>query len=101
MKSFFLFIAILIAHFSWAQSADELAIKEIMGKQEAAWNRGDIDAFMVGYWNSDSLMFVGSKGPTYGWDQTLANYKTGYPDVQAMGQLKFTNLVFSPLENNQ
>ncbi|MFT5185107.1 MAG: ketosteroid isomerase-like protein [Flavobacteriales bacterium] len=100
MKQLFLFIAILVAHCVSAQSTDELAIKEIMSNQQAAWNTGDIDAFMEGYWKSDSLMFIGSKGPTYGWDKTLANYKTGYPDIQAMGQLEFTNLTFSSLEAN-
>ncbi len=79
---------------------DVETIKDIMHDQELAWNRGDLDAFMEGYWKSDSLMFVGSKGPTYGWQQTLDNYKKGYPNAQAMGQLTFTNLQFSPLEND-
>lgn len=83
-----------------AQMDDVEMIKNIMHDQELAWNRGDLDAFMEGYWKSDSLMFVGSKGPTYGWQQTLDNYKKGYPNAQAMGQLTFTNLQFSPLEND-
>lgn len=44
---------------------------------------------MQGYWKSDSLLFVGKNGPTYGWQKTLENYKKGYPDKAAMGYLTF------------
>ena len=66
--------------------------KQVMGLFESqvnAWNRGDLDAFMVGYWNDRRLVFVGSKGPTYGYENTLKGYRSGYPDRKAMGQLKF------------
>ena len=61
-----------------------------MENQNAAWNRGDIDGFMKGYWENDSLMFIGKSGVTYGWTNTLKNYKKGYPDTAAMGKLTFT-----------
>jgi ketosteroid isomerase-like protein len=44
---------------------------------------------MATYWKSDSLLFIGKKGPTYGWKATLENYKKGYPDTAAMGKLSF------------
>lgn len=44
---------------------------------------------MEGYWKSDDLQFVGSNGPTYGWENTLQNYKRRYPDRAAMGRLTF------------
>ncbi|RMG63021.1 MAG: nuclear transport factor 2 family protein [Bacteroidetes bacterium] len=69
--------------------ADETAIRAAMAAQEAAWNRGDLEAFMEGYWESDSLTFTGSRGVTYGWAATLANYQRGYPDRAAMGSLHF------------
>src|SRR5688500_3669788 len=62
---------------------DEAAILKVLDKQKAAWNRGDIDGFMKGYWENDSLMFVGKSGVTYGWTNTLNNYKKGYPDTAA------------------
>ncbi|GAB3324433.1 nuclear transport factor 2 family protein [Hymenobacter humi] len=65
--------------------------------QTAAWNRGDIPGFMQGYWKSDSLVFIGRKGPTYGWQQTLDNYKKSYPDAATMGQLDFSGLRISVL----
>lgn len=73
-----------------AQDRNERSIRQLMDAQSAAWNRGDIDAFMKGYWESDSLMFIGKSGVTYGWSNTLKNYKKGYPDVTAMGTLQFT-----------
>lgn len=74
-----------------------LAIKTAMQAQEDAWNRGDLNGFMQAYWHSDSLVFIGKRGLTYGWQQTLANYQKGYPNRAAMGQLKFTNKQIKPL----
>jgi hypothetical protein len=45
---------------------------------------------MQTYWKSDSLVFVGKNGVTYGWQHTLDNYRKGYPDKTAMGRLQFT-----------
>ncbi len=60
-----------------------------MAEQEVAWNNGNLEAFMQGYWRSDSLCFIGSRGLTYGWAQTRANYQKGYPNRDAMGTLTF------------
>lgn len=72
-----------------AQSKDENAIRQLLNRQSEDWNRGDIDGFMKGYWENDSLMFVGKTGVTYGYNNTLQNYKKGYPDTAAMGKLSF------------
>ena len=72
-----------------AQSKDEIAIRSILSTQLNAWNNGNIENFMNGYWESDSLMFIGKSGVTYGWKKTLDNYKRGYPDTVAMGKLTF------------
>ena len=76
----------LTAHTMFAQ--DSKNIIAVMNKQMAAWNRGDLEGFMQGYWKSDSLLFVSTK-PTHGWQATLDNYKRGYPDKAAMGILSF------------
>ncbi|MBD2768983.1 nuclear transport factor 2 family protein [Hymenobacter sp. BT664] len=68
------------------------AIRSVLTTQTAAWNRGDIPGFMQGYWQSDSLVFIGRRGPTYGWQATLANYQKNYPDAAAMGRLDFSGL---------
>lgn len=76
----------------FAQSKDEKKIRGILATQTSAWNNGDISQFMKGYWENDSLMFIGKSGVTYGWTNTLNNYKKGYPDTAAMGKLHF-NLI--------
>ena len=70
-------------------SADRQEILDQMAQQQAAWNRGDLEGFMSAYWNSDSLLFVGSRGPSYGWQTTLDNYKKSYATPQEMGALTF------------
>ena len=91
-------LTILLVVFSILLSGSLKAQSTILSKsqirlalkmQEEAWNRGDIEGFMQAYWKSDSLLFIGSKGPTYGWQKTLNNYRESYPDDQAMGQLVF------------
>lgn len=89
MKYSLLLVILFFFLNSSAQSSDEKEIRNILATQTAAWNRGDIDQFMNGYWESDSLMFIGKSGVTYGWSNTLNNYKKGYPDTAAMGKLKF------------
>ena len=72
-----------------AQNKDEQTIRTLLEEQRQAWNNGDKEKFMATYWQSDSLMFIGKSGVTYGWQNTLDNYKKGYPDTAAMGKLKF------------
>lgn len=72
-----------------AQSPGEAAARKILALQSEAWNKGDIEGFMKGYWENDSLMFIGKKGITYGWKNTLDNYKKSYPGKKAMGKLRF------------
>ncbi len=72
-----------------AQKKSIQEVKELLLAQQKDWNNGDIPAFMEGYWKSDQLQFIGSKGITYGWESTLNNYIKGYPNKEAMGQLAF------------
>lgn len=81
-----------------ANLSDETAIRALLAAQTKAWNNGDIVNFMEGYLPSDSLLFVGKSGPTYGYNNTLNNYKKGYPDTAAMGKLTFTLLSLSPIQ---
>jgi ketosteroid isomerase-like protein len=91
-------LLILVSCFSSLVSSQTLRTKEkeailtVMAQQESAWNNGDLEGFMRGYWESDSLRFIGKTGITFGWKPTLANYQRGYPDRAAMGKLKFTIL---------
>lgn len=89
MKKAFLYVCLLSAIICQAQSKEESSIRTLLQRQTQAWNRGDLEEFMQTYWKSDSLMFVGKSGVTWGWQQTLEHYKEGYPDKTAMGQLAF------------
>jgi ketosteroid isomerase-like protein len=83
----------------FAQDKNARAILKLLDTQTAAWNKGDLQGFMKGYWENDSLRFIGKSGITYGWNNTLANYKRGYPDTAAMGKLQFTILVVKKLSS--
>jgi uncharacterized protein (TIGR02246 family) len=90
MKKIIVLSCISLSSFiGFAQSKDELAIRSVLETQRKAWNEGNIERFMEGYWQSDSLAFIGKSGVTRGWQKTLNNYKKGYPDTAAMGKLNF------------
>jgi len=92
MKRINLSLTVIILFFvqlTYSQSADEKAILKILENQTIAWNQGNIDQFMVGYWENDSLMFIGHAGPTYGYYNTLHRYKLTYSDTAKMGKLSF------------
>lgn len=75
-------------------------ILSLLDLQVQAWNEGDLEKFMETYWRNEKLVFVGSRGPTYGWQATLDSYKRGYPDKAAMGKLAFKILKLSKIDRN-
>ena len=91
MKPFLLVMSFLIiaTTASYAQSEDEVIVRKKLNDQVTAWNNGQLENFMQGYWQNDSLKFIGHSGITYGWKQTLETYKKNYPDTSAMGKLAF------------
>lgn len=91
MKQVFLFAAALLltASLSAQVSKDKKEIIDILNQQTLAWNKGNLEEFMAGYWQSDSLMFIGKSGVTYGYANTLANYKKSYNGADQMGKLFF------------
>jgi ketosteroid isomerase-like protein len=100
MKKIVFILGILISVSSMAQSNDEKIIRNILADQISFWNKGDIPGFMQGYWNSDSLVFVGKNGPTYGYNNTLRNYQKNYPNKDYMGILNFDILSVQPMEKD-
>lgn len=68
---------------------DRQIILNILDTQTKAWNNGDVEKFMNGYWVSDSLMYIGKSGVKYGYQGTLESYRKNYPDKATMGTLKF------------
>jgi hypothetical protein len=95
MKGFFIsMFFVLVAASTYGQASDErTAITALMNRQVQDWNAGNIEAFMQGYWKSDSIEFIGSE-VTHGWNATLERYKRSYPDKDAMGILRFELMEF-------
>ncbi len=92
MKHLLLYTVLILSVTCQAQDKDKEAILKILDNQTKAWNKGDVENFMVGYWNNDSLMYVGKGGITYGYNPTLENYKKNYGSKEKMGELTFTIL---------
>src|SRR4030095_6557137 len=97
MRNTILLPLLLFSLMAFTQSNDELTIRNILDNQVKAWNKGDVEGFMQGYWKNDSLMFIGKNGINWGWQKTLENYKKGYPDTTAMGKLSFDIIVIKKL----
>lgn len=86
----FCVIACMACQAQTTEAEDKEAILAVMNIQEKAWSNYDLEGFMEGYWKNDSLKFYGSRGLTRGWQQTLDNYKKGYPTKADTGTLSFT-----------
>lgn len=84
----FLISSICFFNLVEAQNNDVKSIKKILLHQRDEWNKGDVEGFMKGYWESDSLLFIG-KNISKGYQKTIANYKKNYPNTVAMGKLDF------------
>ena len=88
-KIFFISCFTLISCILFSQSKDEKKILSILDNQTKAWNTGDLEKFMIGYYESDSLMYIGKSGVTYGYEATLNSYKKNYAGPEKMGKLTF------------
>jgi ketosteroid isomerase-like protein len=89
MKKLITVFVCLITYTAYAQTKNEKEILAVLNKQTTEGNKANIEAFMAGYWQSDSLMFIGKAGITYGYHNTLGNYKKNYGDTAQMGKLFF------------
>ncbi len=81
------------------EKEDKQAILAVLKQQEKDWSNNDIEGYMKGYWNSDSLKFYGSSGLTKGWQQTLDNYKKRYPTKDHFGTLTFKTTDISKIKD--
>jgi ketosteroid isomerase-like protein len=100
MKTFLLLFLFLmtVAVDGYAQENKRAAeIRKVMDTQTAAWNQGNIEGFMEGYWNSPELVFVSGDNVTKGWQPTLDRYKKSYDSRAKMGVLTFSGLTINVL----
>ena len=98
MRDFVVLMAVIasLAFSAPAQSSavtETAAIRRVLELQQAAWNRGDLDTFMAGYWNSPELTFFSGAHESKGWQAALDRYKKNYQGAgHEMGKLEFANL---------
>jgi ketosteroid isomerase-like protein len=72
---------------------ERTAILKMLNAQVTAWNHGELEGFMAGYWHSPELTFFSNDNETHGWQETLERYKKRYQgEGRAMGKLDFQDL---------
>ncbi len=73
------------------------AVRQVLDDQQGAWNRGDLEGFMKGYWKSDDLTFFSDDDVQHGWQATYDRYRKRYQaEGKEMGTLKFEQLQIDP-----
>ena len=102
MKTLLLALILALGTTSFGQNVNKVRkeIRDVMDEQAAAWNRGDIEGFMQGYWRSEDLVFVSGTNVTRGWQPTLDRYKKSYDSRAKMGTLSFTGLEINVLSKD-
>ena len=84
---------------SGAEEARE-AIETVLADQAEAWNRGDLEGFMAGYWRSPELTYTAGGSVHRGWEELLDRYRRAYGEGDAMGRLSFDDLEVHPLSED-
>jgi beta-aspartyl-peptidase (threonine type) len=69
------------------------AIEQVLHTQQEAWNLGDLERFMAGYWNSPDLTFFSGSKEHDGWQAAMDRYRAAYASPgHEMGKLEFSGL---------
>jgi uncharacterized protein (TIGR02246 family) len=87
-----IFLVSVILESGCGSTENDRRVRAVLDRQVTAWNQGDLEGFMAGYWKSDELLFTTPTGTTKGWQATLEGYKTRYPSREKMGALRFEGL---------
>lgn len=95
-----LLIGMLILLSAAVQADDESDVRAVLAKQQAAWNRGDINGYLAEYWQSPQLRFASGGAVTYGYADTAAGYRQRYDSKAKMGELRFDVLEVKMLGAN-
>lgn len=98
----FSIVLVLAVNLSAQSKNDKTAaeIRRVMDAQAAAWNAGDIEGYMQGYWKSPELVFISGDSVTKGWQPTLDRYKKRYDSRAKMGTLAFSDLEIEVLSKD-
>ena len=91
-------LALTLASTAAAEGPVATSARVVIDAQVEAWNRGDLEGFMTGYWRSPDLVFCSGDTVTKGWDETLARYRKRYQsEGREMGRLRFDGIELIPL----
>jgi uncharacterized protein (TIGR02246 family) len=82
----------LVAVLAGTAAGSEQEVRALLERQEADWNRGDVEAFMTGYEKSEATTFTGGGNLVRGFQSVLQRYRKNYPDKSRMGQLTFSEI---------
>jgi beta-aspartyl-peptidase (threonine type) len=74
------------------------SVRAVLEQQVADWNKGDLDGFLAGYWNSPKVVFQSGGQRLDGWEAMRDRYRRRYQaEGRAMGRLAFSALDIVPL----
>jgi beta-aspartyl-peptidase (threonine type) len=96
----FIFLACIVCSTQAQTPSAAAEISALLHAQAEAWNKGDIDGYMNGYWKSDSLIFTSGATVQRGWNATIRKYKASYATREKMGRLEFSDLEISGLSDS-
>jgi beta-aspartyl-peptidase (threonine type) len=86
-------LVVVVVKFAFGAPAEASSPQAVLDAQVAAWNRGDLEGFMDGYWRSDELTFFSDDQVTRGWQATLERYRKKYQaEGKEMGRVAFSEL---------
>src|SRR5437867_5308043 len=95
-----LLLVVPIALATGDAAREQAAVKKVLDDQAVAWNKGDLEGFMAGYWKSEKLSFFSGDKKTAGWQATLDRYRKRYQaDGKEMGKLSFDEMSIELLGN--
>ena len=95
------FVCVLLLTFISMAQGEDAGLRKILDSQTAAWNRGDLVAFMEGYWHSPEVTFFAGDTITKGWEPTLERYRNKYQSAgKQMGRLSFSDEKIQMLDSN-
>ncbi|MFN2432981.1 MAG: DUF4440 domain-containing protein [Gemmatimonadota bacterium] len=77
---------------TFPRDSTEAEIRAVLEAQEEAWNRGDLEGFMTGYWESPDLVFTSGGRVQRGYATVLERYRATYGSGARMGWLSFSDL---------
>jgi ketosteroid isomerase-like protein len=84
-----------------SRSTTEPAVRQVLARQQEAWNRHDLESFMAGYWNSPELTFFSGAKISSGWQATIERYRKTYQsEGREMGKLEFSDLNIEGLSSD-